>query len=269
MVPTTPTTDPEARHRFATGRAYAEQRSSIELSDLEAEFDHYLRLIGKFHPITPRSRILEIGAGTGWFEVLCAQRGLQCEGIELSPLNVDAARALAERHGVEVDIRVADVESADLGRAAYDVVFATSVFEHVEHYGRAFAKVYEALRPGGVLYLYAPSKFAIRSGEFPGIPLYSWLPYRLRRRIRIARQGPGIVTSAGMDFNEFTYWHLRRHLASLGFARVVDRIDFLDRDDLASSAPGKGLALGLVKAVAPLRAAARLFAGGHTLICVK
>jgi SAM-dependent methyltransferase len=257
------------RERFSTGHEYVEQRGAIDLAEFEPEFDYYVRLIERFHPLTPETRIFEIGAGTGWFEVLCALRGLSCTGLELSPLNVEFARELGRRHGVEPDIRLGSVEDFDMGSEAYDVIFATSVFEHVEHYGRAFARVYEALRPGGVFYFYSTNKFSPRSGEYPDYPLYGWLPYSIRRRIRVSRQGPAIVSSSGIDFNQFTYWQLRQHFASLGFSRVIDRIDYLDADTIAASSALKGAALGLIRTSPPLKVAARLFASGNAFVCVK
>src|SRR5207253_10245797 len=137
---------------------FVEQRGSIPLEEFEDDFEYYFRLLSRFRPLGPGSRLLEIGAGTGWFEVLCAKRGLSCTGLELSPLNAEFALQLAKRHGVDIDIRLADIEDADIGIARYDAILGASVFEHVEHYARALARVYEALVPGGVFYFYSTNK---------------------------------------------------------------------------------------------------------------
>lgn len=255
------------RERFeATGHGFVEDRGAIPLEDLKWEYDRYIELIARFRPLDGDSHLLEVGAGTGWFEILCAKDGLRCTGLELSPINAEFAHGLAREHGVEIDMQLGNIEEVDLGSERYDAILAPSVFEHVQHYGRALARIYEALKPGGVFYFYSTNKFSPVSGEYPGYPLYGWLPYSVRKRIRIRAQGPGIVASSGIDFNQFTYWGLRRHFESLGFSRVMDRVDFQEPRNVS---PKNAIALRAVRAVPPLKTAARAFATGNTFVCVK
>jgi SAM-dependent methyltransferase len=258
---------PAVRDRLS--EEYVDSRGKISIEEFRADLDNILRKISRFHAIRPTTRIFEVGAGLGWFEIICSKRGLCCSAIEPNPVIRQAALKLAQQHGADVDIRDGNIESANLGEEQYDVIIATSVFEHVARYGLGLAKVYEALRPGGVFYFYSTNKFSFRSGEYPAVPLYGWLPYRARRHIRISRQGPAIVDSSGMDFNQFTYWGLRRHLSSLGFSRVLDRVDFLDPDDSADRPLPRNLALRAAKALPPARLVARVFASGNSFICVK
>jgi SAM-dependent methyltransferase len=255
--------------RFGLSHDYLAGKGEMPFEWHEANVDNILRKIEPFHPITPLTRILEVGAGLGWFEIVCAKRGLSCSGIDHNPVSYDAALRLAREHAVDVNIRVADIETIDLGREQYDVVVATSVFEHVERFLVGLSKVYDALRPGGVLYFYSTNKFSLRSGEYPGLPLYGWLPYSARRRIRISAQGPEIVESAGIDFNQFTYWGLRRHFRRLGFSRACDRMDYVDPHDGVSRPTKHVLALRAAKSFPPLRFAYRVFASGNAFICVK
>lgn len=255
--------------RFRKSHEYVACRGTAEFAEFETAFDTILQRIGRVHPIDPDTRIFEVGAGLGWFEVICAQRGLSCSAIEFNPVIREAALDLAQRHGAAVDIELADIEETELGRNQYDVIIATSVFEHVRHYGRGLARIYEALRPGGAFYFYSTNKFSLRSGEYPDFSLYGWFPYPVRRRIRIARQGSGIVESAGIDFNQFTYWGLRRHLESLGFSSILDRVDYLRPNDGIDRSRVKNLALHAAKALPPVRAAARAFASGNSFLCVK
>ncbi len=245
---------------------YVAQRSQTSLAAFEADFDTILRVIERFRPVTASTQFFEIGAGLGWFEVIAAKRGLSCAAVEVNPVFRDAALDLAMEQGVQVNISLGSVESFDLPRERYDAVIATSVFEHVPHYGRGFAKIYESLRSGGVLYFYSTNKFSLRSGEFTELPLYSWYPYSIRRRIRVWRQGPEIVRSAGIDFNQFTYWGLKRHLKSLGFSHVVDRFDYLPVHPLS---PVKTALLRILQAVPPAGALARLLDTSTTIVCVK
>lgn len=236
------------------------------MEEFEQRFDAILRIVGQFRPIGPETRIFEVGAGLGWFEVICANRGLSCSAIEPNPVVRKAALEFAKRNGVDVDIGQSSVETIELGRNTYDVIIAHSVFEHVRRYGLGLAHIYHALRPGGVLYLTSTNKFSPRSGEFPGFPLYAWFPYPIRRRIRVSHQGADIVHSSGIDFNQFTYWGLARHLRSLGFSRVVDRFEYLPLEGLCRN---KALALRAIRALPPLGFIARAFDRGTCFICVK
>jgi Methyltransferase domain len=173
---------------------------------------------------------------------------------------------LAERNGVAVDIGPSSIETVDLGWKAYDVVIATSVIEDVQRYGPGLAKIYDALRPGGVLYFSSTNKFSHRSGEVPDFLLYGWLPYSIRRRIRVSRHGPNIVRSSGIDFNQFTYWGLSRHPESLGFSQVLDRFEYLPIERLGG---GKPIAIRAIRASQLPHLLARTVDTGTRFICVK
>jgi SAM-dependent methyltransferase len=251
---------------FSLSHEYVAERGATPMEEFERSFDAILGIVERFRPIDAGTAIYEVGAGLGWFEVICAKRGLQCSAIEPNPVVRAAALELAARHSVEVDIRLASIETVDLEREAYDVVIAASVFEHVRNYGLGLANIYQALRPGGVLYVSSTNKFSPRSGEFPDFPLYGWFPYSVRRRIRVSRQGPDIVRSSGIDFNQFTYRGLSMHLRSLGFSQVLDRYEYLPLERLG---PRKALAMRAIRASRGLRFLARTCDTGTRFIGVK
>jgi SAM-dependent methyltransferase len=243
--------------------------------DVAAGLDTYLRsadlhfnMLRVYSPLTPATRIFEVGVGTGWFLIACAERGLQCSGLELNPIYIEHARALGRSRGLELDIAQGDVQHADIGDGAHDIVFATSVFEHVPDPARGLANVYRALRPGGLLYFYSTNKFALRSGEFD-LPLYGWLPASLRRRLRVARSGQVVVDARHLDFNQFTYFGLHRTLRRIGFSRVIDIFDHLSARGPSSPTPLKRAVLANPGGPNPLRTVARVFYPGTSFICIK
>jgi SAM-dependent methyltransferase len=225
--------------------------------------------VAKFHPIDTRTEMLEVGVGTGWFPVMCAMRGLRCSGLEVNPLYAEHARDLARRHGVDIAIHEGSIEDYPLGDARYDVIFATSVFEHVQRYEDGLRSVYRALRLGGAFYFYSTNRFSLRSGEYPSLPLYGWLPDSLRFRFRVWRSGEAIIQSGGIDFNQFTYWQLKNLFTRIGFSRSLDLLEFLDEDSIVSPNVWKTYVLSALKAVSPLRSVARVFASGNCFICIK
>ena len=265
----TPEVGPAAgEERFAGSEVYLEMQGEIDLDARRQEFDSYLGRVEKFRELNRDARILEVGVGTGWFLVMCMQRGLSCTGLELNPINLRFAQRFGREHGLDLDIKEGSIEDADIGRDAYDVVFAMSVFEHVQRYREGLENVYRALKPGGAFYFYSTNKFSPKSGEYH-FPLYGWLPDRARYRLRIARQGESIMQSSGIDFNQFTYAGLRREFREIGFSRVVDQYDFIDVGDLAQPTPWKRAIVRSYQRVGPLKELVRVFSTGTCFICVK
>ena len=233
----------------------------------EWQFKDLLRRIKKFKDINHETRILEVGTGTGWFPILCKKEGLSCKGLEISPQLVEYARCFGEKYGVEPDIELGNIEEAEIGTSQYDIVVAMSSFEHVEHWQRGLRKIFSALKPGGLLYFYSTNKFSFRSGEY-NFPLYGWMPNSWRYRLRKTRQGEDIM-KLGIDFNQFTYWQLRRFFKDLGFSQILDRVEALDPDNLNNPRFYKKVALKILKGFPPLKHLILLFSGGTFFICIK
>ena len=227
--------------------------------------ESYFQRVSGFISPDPGIRILEIGIGTGWFPILCKARGLSCKGLDISPQLVEYARESGRKHGVEPDVEVANIETCELGREQYDLIIASSVFEHVEKWQEAMRKVYDALKPHGVLFFESTNKFSLTSGEFH-FPLYGWLPDQWRYRLRISRQGPDIM-KLGIDFNQFTYFLLRRTFRMLGFKEIHDRVALAN--PAAIAAWWKRSAVRLAKGSQLLRELVLLFADATTFVCVK
>jgi len=216
---------------LSTVLRYLETEGQRPLEVHEGDFRKVLRRTSRFHPLGAGTRLLEVGIGTGWFLVLCARNGLECVGLDISPELIGFVRKRAEQNGVSLDLRLGNIEETALGREAFDVVIAESVFEHVEDWRRALANVAASLRPGGVLIFCSTNRFSPRSGEFPPLPFYGWLPNRIRYWLRRTLEGPDVMR-LGIDFHQFTYGTVRRAMLETGFSRVYDIADLLDPERL-------------------------------------
>ena len=255
--------------RFAAMRGYVEEQEAIPVDMREHEVDTQLRRFATLVPVGAGTSLLEMGMGSGWMVILAAKRGLRAAGVEHNPELAELARERATAAGVSIDVRVGSAESCALEPEAYDIVVANSLLEHVPDYRAAIENAYQALRPGGLFYFNSTNKFALRSGEYPPMRLYGWLPYRARRRIRVKRQGPSVVPSAGMDFNQFTYPGLRRTLKRVGFSRVVDIYDLLEVEDLNRPTRLRATAMRTYKRFPPLKWLLTTFSDGTYFYCVK
>lgn len=244
---------------------YIDSEKHYALEDKVPQFERYLRFIGKAWKVDARTRMLEVGTGTGWFPILCKANGLQCKGLEISPQLIEVALKLGAQAGVVPDIQLGNVEDLDIGMEQYDVIVASSVFEHVENWQDGLKSVYRALSPGGVLFFESSNKFSIRSWEYRALPLYGWLPDGLRYRFRIMVQGPEIM-KLGIDFNQFRYPQLRRVLREIGFKTILDPVDLLEPESVT------GLKRGVLVAAKQNRAVRHLvltFLEATTLVCTK
>jgi SAM-dependent methyltransferase len=246
---------------------YVDSHKHVKLEDKQPEYELYLKRVTKFKEIGPETRILEVGTGTGWFPILCKKNGLQCKGLEISPQLVEYAREYGRSSGVEPDIELGNVEETDLGEAEYDVIIASSVFEHVEDWRTGLRNIHRALKPGGLFYFFSTNKFCPRSGEYR-FPLYGWLPNSLRFKLRVWRQGPDIM-KLGIDFNQFTPCQLRRFFRKLGFTRIYDRFDITGPGNLRNPKPLKRAIVTACQRFRPLRELALWFLSGNMFVCVK
>jgi 2-polyprenyl-3-methyl-5-hydroxy-6-metoxy-1,4-benzoquinol methylase len=245
---------------------YIDNHGSVALGERSPQFENFMRVLGRYADITPQTKILEIGTGAGWFPIFCALRGLSCKGLEISPQLIELAKENGHKHGVEIDMELGNLEDHSLPRNFYDIVMASSVFEHVEDWRTGVGKVYETLKPGGVMYFESTNKFSFTSGEYQGIPLYGWLPNSWRYALRKRVEGEDIM-KLGIDFHQFTHSCLRKEFERLGFSKVLDRVDAADESHVTT-----GLRRNVVRAAKQIGLAKSLaltFAEATRFICIK
>lgn len=101
-----------------------------------------------------------------------AARGLQVDAFDFSSVALEKARRLAAQRGVGVNYSVASVDDWSWPRAAYDIVAAIFVqFADPPMRERMFARMAQALKPGGLLLLegYTPKQLEYRTGGPPQV----------------------------------------------------------------------------------------------------
>jgi SAM-dependent methyltransferase len=98
----------------------------------------------------PGQALLDLGTGTGLLAREFARRGGRVCGTDIAPGQITAARAEAQREGLEVDFQVAPAEACPYPDASFDVVTASQCWLYFDA-ARAFAEVKRVLKPGGTL----------------------------------------------------------------------------------------------------------------------
>lgn len=246
---------------------YLRQQTHIRFKDLEYQFENTIKRISKFKRICPDTKILEVGTGLGWFPIICEKRGISCEGLEICPQFIEYAKTFGRTYGAELNIKLGNIEEADIGTSKYDIIIALSTFEHVEHWQKGIKNIFSALKPGGLFCFYSTNKFYPFSGEYH-LPFYGWLPNEWRYRIRTFRQGKDIM-KLGIDFNQFNYFQLKRFFRKLGFSNIYDQFEIIDSDNLIKPKLWKMIILKMIKAFKPMRLVGLIFSPGTLFICIK
>jgi ubiquinone/menaquinone biosynthesis C-methylase UbiE len=114
--------------------------------------------------IGERSRVLEIGPGTGQLSVSLAKRGASLVAVERGPnLAAVARRRLSSFE--HADVKVADFDQWEASPASFDVVVAATAFHWLDPSTRV-ARCAAILRPGGSLAI-VQTRWGVAQGDDP------------------------------------------------------------------------------------------------------
>jgi SAM-dependent methyltransferase len=100
------------------------------------------------------AKILEVGAGLGYFTYALNKTGYHCDGLEYSETAVAFANEFFGPHYKQGTIEA----YAKAHASEYDVVIATEVIEHVEDPKSFIGAFLEVLKPGGKIIITTPNK---------------------------------------------------------------------------------------------------------------
>ena len=246
---------------------YIEHHANESYDDQRPVIENIFETIQRFKPLNETSRILEIGVGRGWLQVYGKKAGYQIRGVEITQQLIDVAKENGRNYGVELDLELGNIEETDLAPESYDVIIASSVFEHVQDWNAGLENIARALKPGGLFYFDSTNKFSFTSGEYHW-PLYGWMPDSWRYRLRRWRQGNDIMR-CGIDFHQFTHPQLRRLFKRLGYTSVLDLVDFKDAENVKSQGRWKRLILRSAKQSHLLKNVMLTFVPATIFICIK
>jgi 2-polyprenyl-3-methyl-5-hydroxy-6-metoxy-1,4-benzoquinol methylase len=107
------------------------------------------------HRLKPGMKTLVVGDGEGRNGVWLASKGLEVLSIDLSPVGLKKAEALAIERQVKIQTQCADLTTWNCPKAVYDLVVAIYVHFAPEVRQRMHRSMLKALKPGGLLILEA------------------------------------------------------------------------------------------------------------------
>jgi SAM-dependent methyltransferase len=180
-------------------------------------------------------RVLEIGAGTGYFSLNLLLAGVVREATctDISPGMVSTLALNARRLGLDVRAARADAESLPFAGESFDLVLGHAVLHHLPDLRRAFAEFHRVLRPGGrIAFAGEPSRVGDRIAAVPkrgaGLVAPVW------RTLMRAGPAPAVINGGGeeddehelegyVDIHAFAPGDLIRHARRAGFDQVSVR----------------------------------------------
>jgi 2-polyprenyl-3-methyl-5-hydroxy-6-metoxy-1,4-benzoquinol methylase len=112
----------------------------------------------------PTGRALDLACGEGQNAIWLATLGWDVTGVDYSEVAIAKARERAEREGVKVTFKCADLVEYEPERAAHDLVVVLYLHIHSTERGSVHAKAAEALAPGGTFLLLGHDRANLTEG---------------------------------------------------------------------------------------------------------
>lgn len=93
--------------------------------------------------------VLDVAVGSGNAAVLAAKAGANVTGIDLTPIQIDRARARCKAEKVKLDLQVGDAQHLDLADESFDVVLSVMGVIFAPNHAAAARELARVCRPGG------------------------------------------------------------------------------------------------------------------------
>jgi SAM-dependent methyltransferase len=117
------------------------------------------RELARLRRLGPPGRAIEIGAAGGGNSLVLVEHGWDTLATEFNPAGVEIAR----ERGLEAI--QADARDLPVPDAAFDLLVAFDVLEHIEEDDRVTAEMHRVLRPGGTALIAVPCDMALWSAH--------------------------------------------------------------------------------------------------------
>jgi tellurite methyltransferase len=81
-------------------------------------------------PLNRELRLLDIGCGEGGNAIFFAKNGYKVSGFDLSSVGVQKTKEIAEKHQVEIDLFLADINDFEI-RENFDIIFSSGTLQYL------------------------------------------------------------------------------------------------------------------------------------------
>ena len=171
-----------------------------------------LRLTEKRGTAHPFRKHLDVGAGTGGLIRLMRER------FKAESAACDYTDQLMKLPGQRVDIANLNTQPLPYTANSFDLVTATEVIEHLEHYRETLREFFRVLEPGGMCVLTTPNILNLNSRL-----RFLWFGYwNLFGPLPVKN---GALYSTGGHINPVSYFYIAHALMDAGFEQVAWTVD--------------------------------------------
>lgn len=124
--------------------------------------------------------LLNVGCGTGGFNIVATQRGAAAYGIDANNEAIRICRFKAEKHGIPSErFQVSTAENLPFKEDFFDIINCFTVLEHVLDVKKSLLEMIRVSKPGGKIYVNSPHYWRLYEKHYK----IFWCPLFLIRPI--------------------------------------------------------------------------------------
>jgi SAM-dependent methyltransferase len=132
---------------------YDDESKDVKSQRQMTRAQRHIRRLSRY--ISPPGRVLEVGAGDGYFLNAAREAGWQVDGMDLAQPRVERAKKW-----FNISLHNCDLLSAPFEPGTFNVMSMFQLIEHVHDPRAIFMKAHQLLKPGGILMLSTPNVLA-------------------------------------------------------------------------------------------------------------
>ena len=173
-----------------------------------------------------RGRLLNVGCGTGGFNLVVEEAGARPVGVDADAEAI-AICALKQEKGGGAFVRAA-AERLPFPDGTFDVVYCFSSIEHVESVEESVAEMVRVTRRGGLIYVHTPNAWSWYEGHYKLL----WAPFLPAALGRLYLRARGRPSEYLATLRRLTPGGLRRAFARAGLRDLRFHDDAPPRESL-------------------------------------
>jgi len=114
--------------------------------------------------LTPNSKVLDFGSGSGTHSIACAQKGCDVFSLDISKRMLDFAQIRFKKRGL-LGHFISSLE--EISGEQFDFIICDDVLEHVEDPIKVLKSFIQILKPNGLLHLDVSPQINLKKGHLP------------------------------------------------------------------------------------------------------
>ncbi|MCK5510788.1 methyltransferase domain-containing protein [Candidatus Parcubacteria bacterium] len=136
-------------------------------------------LINKY--FKPKSKILDIGCGSGRTAIPLSQNGFDVIGVDITPRMIESAKKISSSKNLDIDYRIGDATDLEFPDNYFDgAIFANNGWVQIpgkENRQKALAEIHRTMKPNGYFILVAHQRY--HTGNYLFFWIIQWIKFFL------------------------------------------------------------------------------------------